>query len=174
MSFSSVKILSPQGVGTIFCPLLYSQQCSTRHSVNICQIYEERNGGKGRQEPSTTPLLPLNCQWKKGKAEGVICRIDRAHQPKCCFRDPTPDLLNHGLWWWGPGNHIFIESQDDFNTHFLRTSASKDFIFNLSSYKQYIVGIFCFVLFSSPCAHWALKWPCVPLTIPCVSPQNVG
>ena len=39
--------------------------------------------------------------------------------------------VHHSLLWWGPGNHIFIESADDFNAQFLRTSASKDYIFKV-------------------------------------------
>lgn len=47
----------------------------------------------------------------------------------------------------GPRKSHFLDSQDDLNAHFLRTSASKDFIFKVPSCKQHIVGWFfvCFV-----------------------------
>ena len=67
--------------------------------------------------------LPLSVSWWR-KAAGHVMRDRQSPSAQC-------SEVHHSLLWWGPGNHIFIESADDFNAQFLRTSASKDYIFKV-------------------------------------------
>ena len=56
--------------------------------------------------------------------------------------------ISERLLWWGPGNRIFTESADDFNAQFLRTSASKDYIFKV-----------CLLLLCSVTMSYLTLWP---------------
>ena len=86
---------------------------------------------------------PLFCRpWAGDGRRQRVCYVD-THSPST-----QRPWVRHSLLWWGPGNRIFTGSADDFNARFLRTSASRDYIFKV-----------CLLLLCSVTVSYPTLWP---------------
>lgn len=121
----------------------------------ICQISIWVNPGMSSRKARASPSL--SCHWvlngRRRKQRGWWWQSPSAQM---LFPWPTPDLLNHSLWWWDPGNHV-LHSWNDLNAHFLRTFACKDFICKVPSCKQHIAGWFLVCVLFTLCSQLGVR-----------------